>query len=240
MKVVEIFNSIDGEGKRAGELTTFIRLYGCNLNCSYCDSQYACKGKDSYIEMGIDTILGYCAVYPTKNITVTGGEPLLHSDIDWLLYALSKNGYDVNVETNGSIDIEKYYTSSNWANGPKPIKEEYENVWFTIDYKCPSSEMTDHMEMKNFTEKYCNVIYKFVVGSIADLNTAYNIIREKLLMGGKKWDGLQIYLSPVFGKIEPKQIVEYMQEHKMYSLDTPIRVQLQLHKFIWEPDKRGV
>ena len=84
MKVVEIFNSIDGEGKRAGELTTFIRLFGCNLNCSYCDSRYACENTDEnlpWIDKSIEDILAECERYGTRNITVTGGEPLIHKDI---------------------------------------------------------------------------------------------------------------------------------------------------------------
>ena len=238
MKVVEIFNSIDGEGKRAGELTTFIRLYGCNLNCSYCDSQYACTEENNYTEMSIDEILEECSKYKTLNVTVTGGEPLIHKDITWLLAALTENHYDVNVETNGSVSLDKYFNMN--GDSPKTIKEKYENVWFTVDYKCPSSNMTELMFGDNFRNKYRNVIYKFVVGSMADLNTAYNVIKDSLLNGGPKWKGLQIYLSPVFGKIEPKQIVEYMQKQGMYFRGVPIKVQLQLHKFIWDPDKKGV
>lgn len=234
MKVVEIFNSIDGEGKRAGELTTFIRLFGCNLNCSYCDSRYACENTEeniTWFDKAIEDILAECTRYGTRNITVTGGEPLIHKDIKYLLSALSKEGYDVNVETNGSISLAPYFDS--YGN----ILKEYENVWFTIDYKCGTSNMSDKMCSFNFTQYYANTVYKFVVGSLEDLNQANKIMKDILEVSNR---GNFIYLSPVFGQIEPRQIVEYMQANNLYNSITPIKVQLQLHKFIWDPNKKGV
>lgn len=244
MKVVEIFNSIEGEGKRAGELSTFIRLYGCNLRCSYCDSAYSYSIEDNAYEiMSIDTILNICKEYGTKNITVTGGEPLIHEDIKYLLYALSKEGFNVNVETNGSIFIRKYYNSDG------TLKDEYQNVWFTVDYKCPSSKMESKMCIDNFNlAKYPlqNVVYKFVVGSQQDLEKTLDIITKYILI---TWEvslpdlaklNNMIYISPIYGQIEPKEIVKFLQKHKLYNKYVPIRLQLQLHKYIWHPDERGV
>lgn len=228
MKVVEIFNSIDGEGKRAGELTTFIRLFGCNLHCLYCDTRYGCELEDAntipYTELSIDEIINKCQQLGSNNITVTGGEPLFHTDIDYLLMALSYKGYDVNVETNGSIDVQKYLSDS-----------AFKNVWFTIDYKCNCSGMTKHMNMNNFNNHIKNAVYKFVVGSVDDLKQAEDVINNIPVDSSN-----YIYLSPVFGQIEPKEIVTYMQNNlKNYNL-CPLRVQLQLHKFIWPPEQRGV
>lgn len=240
MKVVEIFNSIDGEGRRAGELTTFIRLYGCNLRCSYCDTKYSYDQQDGekpWKEMSITEIIEECDKYDTNNITVTGGEPLIHLDIQYLLRALSEAGYDVNVETNGSVSIDRYYKD----NGEHATG--YENVWFTIDYKCPSSNMTDKMYISNFSDvkhkPYKDVVYKFVVGSEQDLQESLKMICQ-LSRFIKKEHNCLVYLSPVFGQIEPKEIVEFMQKEKLCSSQLPIRVQLQIHKFIWDVNERGV
>lgn len=241
MKVVEIFNSIDGEGIRAGELTTFIRLYGCNLRCSYCDSRYACEKTEEnlpYTEMSISNIIKQCDKYDTNNITLTGGEPLIHEDVCYLLQALSEAGYDVNVETNGAVDISEYFDAYGY------ILPKYSNVFFTIDYKCPSSDMERFMLPDNFDigkQGYSNIVYKFVVGSIEDLDVARKLITEHIIPDSVDLNKTNyVYLSPVFGKIEPKEIVEYMQKYSLYNSKVKVRIQLQLHKFIWDPDKRGV
>lgn len=241
MKVVEIFNSIDGEGIRAGELTTFIRLYGCNLRCDYCDTTYSYNqetNEQPWKEMSITEIIEECDKYNTDNITVTGGEPLIHLDIQYLLRALSEAGYNVNVETNGSISLDKYYTNTGEPNIG------YENVWFTIDYKCNCSGMTDKMDLNNFNRDYRpykNVVYKFVVGSEDDLIQAYTIITNHILHASNtRTDNCYIYLSPVFGKIDPKRIVEFMQEKNLFDAKIPIRCQLQIHKIIWDVNQRGV
>lgn len=240
MKVVEIFNSIDGEGKRAGELTTFIRLFGCNLRCSYCDTPYSynqTSNEQPWKEMSITEIIEECDKYDTDNITVTGGEPLIHLDIQYLLRALSEAGYNVNVETNGSVPLSRYYKD----NGEHAAG--YENVWFTVDYKCACSGMEDKMILDNFNRNkipYKDIVYKFVVGSQDDLFKANEIINNFILSENTDGGNCYIYLSPVFGQIEPKEIVEFMQEKNLFNSKVPIRVQLQLHKFIWNVNERGV
>ena len=216
MKVVEIFESIDGEGIRVGLPVTFIRLYGCNLKCSYCDSQYACCGGD-YKEMSIDEILNEVADLGHNRITLTGGEPLIHPDVKYLLRALWDKKYEVNIETNGAVDI---------RNIPRRAK-----TIITLDYKCPSSGMEDKMLLSNLNLLRKTDVLKFVVGSIEDLNKAKDILSEYDL-----YHRCNIYFSPVFGNIEPKEIVEFLLRNKLET----VRIQLQLHKFIWEPDKRGV
>lgn len=242
MKVVEIFNSIDGEGNRAGELTTFIRLFGCNLRCVYCDTPYGYDLEQSdYKEMSITEILKECKKYTTHNITLTGGEPLIHEDVQYLLRALSENNYNVNVETNGSVSIKKYF---NFDGTPK---DEYKNVWFTVDYKCPYSQMSQNMDMDNFDVNkynYENIVYKFVVANLQDLEMAKEIITKYIFQkkeNRNKSYNNTVYLSPVFKEIEPKEIVEYLQNTpELIDSFTPVRVQLQLHKFIWPVEQRGV
>lgn len=214
MKVIEIFNSIDGEGKRAGELTTFIRLAGCNLQCPYCDTKYSWSDKDA-TEMSVLEIAEFVSRNGYTNVTITGGEPLIHPDIKVLLRALSMKGCDVNVETNGSIDIDRFRCP---------------HVFFTVDYKCPSSGMEDKMCFSMFNKLRGEDVLKFVVGSRDDLQTARRV--TQLLDD----HSCLIYISPVFGQIEPAEIVQFMQEHRMEDW----RIQLQLHKFIWDPNKRGV
>lgn len=208
--VNEIFDSIEGEGKRAGQLVTFIRLTGCNLRCSYCDTEYAfTEGK----EMTASEILDKVHYH---KITITGGEPLICEDLRRLLSDL--HGHEINIETNGSIDIEPFF--------------DFQNVFFTLDYKCQSSKMSHMMCENNFKKMRKRDVLKFVVGSKEDLEQAkkiflkyYRTLRNRV-----------IYISPVFEKIEPKEIVEFIKENKLINW----RTQIQMHKVIWEPNKRGV
>jgi len=216
LQVVEIFDSIDGEGKRTGELATFIRLAGCNLRCSYCDTPYGLEFNQGN-KMKISEIISKCKEYGNKNITLTGGEPLARLYVNDLIEELVLNGFEVNIETNGSIPL---------YNTPK-----LRNVFYTMDYKCPSSNVEDKMDKKNLTFLDENDVLKFVVGSEQDLDATKNIIQNYPLK-------CQIYISPVFGKIEPVDIVNYMKEYKITFAGA--RVQVQLHKIIWNPDERGV
>lgn len=211
MNVIEIFSSIEGEGTRAGELCTFIRLAECNLRCSYCDTEYSFTGGK---EMSVEEIMQVVDGYGNYNVTITGGEPLLQ-DLTELLNVMNK--YFVNIETNGSIN-------------PVPLYGDYTNVIFTVDYKCPSSKQEEFMNNGEALQDLedCDVI-KFVVGSLDDLNRMRQLIEENEFKA-------QVYVSPVFGKIEPKDIVDYM---KTYNLQG-VRLQLQIHKFIWPPDMKGV
>mgnify|MGYP003287577101 FL=1 len=214
MKVVEIFKSIDGEGKRAGLPTTFIRLFGCNLNCSYCDTRYGCEG-EGYSIMSILQIVSAVERCGIHSVTITGGEPLVHPGINKLVHILLEKGYWVNIETNGSQYIGKFPSS--------PL------LFFTMDYKCPSSGMENHMDCRNFELLFKNDVLKFVVGSQEDLNKSLQVI--------EKYDPqAQIYFSPVFGEIEPSEIVDFILDHGLNDC----KVQLQMHKYIWDPEERGV
>lgn len=213
-KVVEIFDSIEGEGKRAGELCTFVRFYGCNLNCSYCDTPYGKEGAQ-YTEMELDEIIGKLTY---KNVTLTGGEPLIQLGIRTLVAALVGLGFYVNIETNGS-------------RGILDIKSD--NLFYTMDWKCPSSGMTDEMYSRGFLGLTDKDVVKFVVGDKNDLLKAKEFMHQLSHYEANP----MFYISPVFGKIEPAEIVDFMKEELKHK---KVRVQLQLHKFIWDPNKRGV
>ncbi len=221
MKVVEIFNSIEGEGKRAGLPCTFIRLYGCNLKCSYCDSRYACEGGD-YTEMSIGEIVKQVKNFGCPNITLTGGEPLLHYETNELLRRLADltrlTGihYQINVETNGSIT-------------PGLVTSAPHDIFYTMDYKTKASGMSEHMNLYAISTLNENDVLKFVVGSEEDMEQALELTHQRKVKA-------QIYLSPVFGQIEPVKLVEFVQKHELWNW----KVQLQLHKFIWDPNERGV
>lgn len=217
--IIEKFLSIDGEGPTAGELATFIRFQKCNLRCSWCDTTYS-FGKESIKEvLNSQEIYDYIKENKAINVTLTGGEPLIQENIDELLDILDKDkDLKVHIETNGSIDIE-------------PFKKKYKNISFILDYKLPSSKMTKEMSENNLNVVDSNDVYKFVVGSIEDLQLAYEIIKDYDLTSK-----CLVYFSPVFGDIELHEIVEFMKEKNLNK----VKLQVQLHKIVWNKDTRGV
>lgn len=218
-KVVEKFISINGEARRAGELACFIRFAGCNLNCVYCDTKWANEKNAQYKIMSEEEIYAYIKDTGIKNITLTGGEPLLQDNIDRLLKLLSKDKQlFVEIETNGAVDIGSF----------KGIGD---NISFTVDYKLPDSGMEDKMLLHNYEIIDDNDTVKFVASSEKDLDKANEIIARYDLINKTK-----VYISTCFGKLKPEQVVDYMIGHKMNG----VRLQLQMHKYIWEPDRKGV
>ena len=216
MKVNEIFLSIDGEGIRTGMPTTFIRLFGCNLRCSYCDTMYSCEVQDGevpYKEMSVEEIINECGRLGCPNITVTGGEPLIHESINILLYELLGHHYNVNVETNGTVF---------------PIIR-HKNLFYTMDFKTLSSNMSEKMDMDAIKGLKAKDTLKFVVGTKEDLEQAVEVLNQLKTKP-------HIYFSPVFGKIDPKEIVQFLLDNRLYTC----KVQVQLHKIIWDPNMRGV
>ena len=218
-KVVEIFESINGEGKKAGQLAVFVRFQKCNLNCSYCDTRWANADTSPYTPMTTEEIYNKILYSGITNITITGGEPLLQNNIEELLIKLGENpNLKVEIETNGSINLKKF---SSLKNPPS----------FTMDYKAPSSNMEKFMDLENFSYLTNNDTIKFVVGNIKDLEKTKEIIDKYSLIGK-----CSIYLSPVFGKIELSNIVNFMKTHKLNG----VNMQLQMHKSIWDPEAKGV
>ena len=213
--VNEIFGSIDGEGIRTGELATFIRLTGCNLRCRYCDTTY------SFTEgtpMTIDEIINKVDEIGYKNITITGGEPLIHKNIDKLIDRLLGLHYKINIETNGAVDITPYISK---------------NIILTMDYKTKASGMTKYMNKQNFS-----LLREYDVFKIVCSREDFEDIKELLKNNEIK---SYIYLSPIYQEVEPSELVDLLKELHNEGIDTSkIRVQVQLHKIIWEPSKRGV
>lgn len=219
--IIEKFLSIDGEGPSSGELATFIRFQGCNLRCSWCDTVYSWNRENVDEKLSADEIYKYIKNNEVNNVTLTGGEPLIQENIDELLSILHNDSdLNIHIETNGSIDIE-------------PFKKKHgkENISYIVDFKLPSSKMTQKMNYNNLKCVTENDVYKFVIGTMEDLEKAYEIIKEYNLA-----DKCLVYLSPVTGSIEMNKIVEFMKEKNMNK----VRLQVQLHKIIWHKDARGV
>jgi len=218
-KVVEIFKSINGEGKKSGQLTIFVRFQRCNLCCSYCDTKWAIKEDAPYTLMTDEEIYNIVIDSGVKNVTLTGGEPLIQYEIEDLLLRLAKNKeLNVEIETNGSISIEELVKIE---NGPS----------FTIDYKLPASKMEEYMFLDNFKYVRGNDTIKFVAMNVNDLERVKEIVNNYKLIGK-----CNIYLSPVFGEIDLKEMVEFMKKNNMNG----VTLQLQIHKIIWDPEERGV
>jgi 7-carboxy-7-deazaguanine synthase len=220
MEVVEKFISINGEGRNAGQLAVFVRFKGCNLSCSYCDTQWANVSNAKCVELSPKEIVEYILSTGVSMVTLTGGEPTLQKDFHTLLELLSKENLSVEVETNGATDISKFCDISNRAS-------------FTLDYKCPSSGMESKMLLSNYQylDKSKGDVVKFVVGSVEDLDRMSHIVEEYSLK-----NRCYVYVSAVFGKIALSDIVEYMQAQRLNG----VSLQLQMHKFIWNPNARGV
>ena len=168
--------------------------------------------------MTAEEICDYADSTGIKNVTLTGGEPLLQEGIDELIERLIDNGHCVEIETNGSIDIEKF--------SKLPLRPA-----FTLDYKLGASGMEKYMLTDNYQYLKPGDSVKFVSGSIADLERACEIIRQFDLTSK-----CSVYISPVFGQIDPADIVDFLTANRMND----VRLQLQMHKFIWGPDRRGV
>ncbi|MBQ4068311.1 MAG: putative 7-carboxy-7-deazaguanine synthase QueE [Lachnospiraceae bacterium] len=217
--VVEMFTSINGEGMKAGQLAVFVRLKGCNLNCSYCDTSWANKKDADSTPLTARQIYNKIKEEKVNNVTITGGEPLWRNGIRELLELLAGDKeLAVEIETNGSIDLEPF---NNIENRPS----------FTMDYKLPDSEMETKMHPANLKILDKRDVVKFVAGSRKDLDRARQVIVENDLV-----TRTNVYISPVFGEIELSDIVEYMKEYNMNG----VNMQLQMHKFIWDPQERGV
>ena len=205
--ICEMFRSIQGEGAMIGTVTHFIRSSGCNLSCAWCDTKYSSSGGD---ELSVDEIMDH--VRNDRNICVTGGEPLLQSDICDLLNALLDSGKKIVLETNGSVDISKV---------PKS-----ESLMISMDIKCPSSGMSDKMLISNLEHLKVTDQLKFVIADGSDLEHTVRFIDSHDLRCG-------VILTPVGGMdIEP--LAEEAIERGMN-----VRVLPQLHKIIWG-DKRAV
>jgi len=211
MKVNEIFYSLQGESSFAGRPCAFVRLAGCDLRCSYCDSEYA---HTEGAEMSVPEILREIDAYPTRLALVTGGEPMLQPSVHDLFRGLLDKGYEVLLETGGH----------------RSLKDVDPRVHKIMDFKCPSSGMEKRNDYKNIHYLTSGDELKFVIGDRDDFDWACEMIR-------KYKDSLpvdNIHFSPVHPKLPREDLAEWI-----LSCGLPVRFQMQLHKIIWPESARG-
>lgn len=203
MKINEIFYSLQGEGKWTGLRNIFIRTSGCNLRCSFCDTQYAYNdGK----EMSIDKILSQISKYPCKYICITGGEPLLQNEILDLVDIILKRNYKICLETNGSIDIKRLSNRK--------------SLIISLDIKCPSSNMHEKILLENISLLKKEDQLKFVIKDKNDYNYAEKVI--------KKYKPIcTVFFQPVWGT-NPSDLADWI-----ICDGLKVKLGLQLHKMIW-------
>ena len=211
LKVNEIYYSIQGESTHVGRPCIFIRLTYCNLRCTYCDTEYAFyEGKD----IEIPEIMATIKQWNCNLVEVTGGEPLFQDECIYLLNELMNQNYEVMLETGGSLSISDV-----------PI-----DIVRIVDFKCPSSGMEKKNLWSIVNDLRPHDEVKFVIGDREDFDWAKEMLNKYSLN-----EKCSILFSPTFGKIDPSLIVEWILEG-----DIPVRMQLQMHKLIWESERKGV
>ena len=212
LNICEIFYSLQGESTFSGLPCIFVRLSGCNLNCSWCDTRYA--EEDSF-PLSLDQILTKIGAYNCNLVEITGGEPLLQEATPALIALLLEKQYQVLLETNGSLSMQHI---------PEPCIK-------IMDIKCPSSNESQSFLQENIDYIGKKDEIKFVIGSMEDYEFAKSMIENELSKISQK----KIHLSPVFGRISPESLAQRIIEDNLHA-----RLSLQQHKIIWTPDKRGV
>lgn len=215
LTINEIFYSIQGESTFAGQPCVFVRLTGCDLRCTYCDTEYAFyEGK----RRSLDDIVGEVARHPCRLVEVTGGEPLLQKRVHRLMARLCDLNYTVLIETSGAHDI-------------APVDPRVHRI---MDLKTPSSGECARNRMANLELLGPRDEVKFVIGSEED----YTWARDQVRAGAPGWaDRVNaILFSPVFGKMTPLDLATRVLADALPK----VRMQVQMHKLIWEPNQRGV
>ncbi len=213
LKVNEIFYSIQGESTFAGCPTVFIRLTGCNLRCNYCDTEYAFNDG---VNMTLDQVVTKVKSYGCDLVEVTGGEPLIQKNTPVLIKKLLKVGFTVLLETNGSQDID--------IIDKRCIR--------IVDIKCPSSGEEGNNDLANLTKLQKNDEIKFVIGTREDFDFAEKTIE---IIYKNRIEVKNISFSPMYGKMKPDVLAGWILKNNL-----KVRLNLQIHKYIWHPEKRGV
>jgi 7-carboxy-7-deazaguanine synthase len=212
LRINEIYYSIQGESTWVGSPCVFVRLTFCNLRCNYCDTEYAFyEGKNRTLNEILDTV----ATFRCGLVEVTGGEPLLQKNVLPLMSMLCDSGYTVLLETSGAHDISKV--------DPR--------VHRIMDLKTPGSGEVDKNLWSNVAHLTPRDEVKFVMGSREDYEWSRDRVQQYELPSSCH----AVLFSPIFGRIDPRQIVEWILADKLN-----VRFQLQMHKFIWSPTQRGV
>lgn len=213
LKVNEIFYSIQGESSYAGFPCVFVRLTGCNLRCSYCDTRYA-YDEGEYLR--IDEVLKQVAAYQCALVEITGGEPLLQEDTPLLITGLLDDGYQVLLETNGSLDV--------GVVDPRCVR--------IIDVKLPSSGEFHRNNLQNLNRLTDKDELKFVIGGQSDYACAREIMK---CISSDMLKKIVINFSALYGVVEPMQLAGWILADRLH-----VRLNLQLHKIIWPVEMRGV
>ncbi len=211
MRITEIFHSIQGESTFAGRPCVFVRLTGCPLRCTWCDTDYAFYGGT---EQSVDEVLAQIRSYGCGLVEVTGGEPLTQPESLPLLSRLCREGFCVLLETSGALDTASV----------DPL------VHVILDVKCPASGMTSRIHWPNVERLRPIDEAKFVIQDRADYEWSTAVLARYGLA-----DRCPVHFSPVFGVMDPRLLAEWVLADRL-----PVRLQLQLHKQIWAPDMRGV
>jgi 7-carboxy-7-deazaguanine synthase len=212
LTINEIYQSIQGESTWAGERCIFVRLTFCNLRCNYCDTEYAFyEGKKQTLKEIFDVV----AAFHCPLVEITGGEPLVQKNVLQLMSMLCDAGHTVLIETSGAHDISDI--------DPR--------VHRIMDLKTPGSGEVDKNRWSNINHLTTRDEVKFVMGSREDYDWSYDKVRRFDLI--KRCHA--VLFSPIFGRIDPRQIVEWILADEL-----DVRFQLQMHKFIWSPAQRGV
>ena len=206
LNITEIFYSLQGEAKEVGIPTVFVRLTGCPLRCNYCDTAYAFKGNNP---LSIQHILDEVAQYNAQYVCVTGGEPMAQSNCLKLLDSLIDSGYNVSMETSGSIDI-------------TPVNS---RVSIVMDIKTPSSTEEHQNRYENLPILKSKDQLKFVIASRSDFDWCTEILDNHEVES-------QILFSPVYESLKPVELAEWILEKKLN-----VRLQVQLHKLLWGDQK---
>jgi 7-carboxy-7-deazaguanine synthase len=212
LTVNEIFHSIQGESTHAGRPCVFVRLTACDLRCSWCDTPYAFyEGR----KMAVDEVVTKVRDYGCDVVEITGGEPLLQKDVYPLMDHLLAEGHTVLLETGGHVSVEQV-----------PL-----GVFRVIDVKCPGSGEADKMYWANLDCLRPTDEVKFVIKDRADYDFARRVVEERQLIGRCA----AVLFSPVHGVLDPKPLAEWILADRL-----GVRLQLQAHKYIWDPRTRGV
>ena len=206
LNITEIFYSLQGEAKEVGIPTVFVRLTGCPLRCNYCDTAYAFKGNNP---LSIQHILDEVAQYNTRYVCVTGGEPMAQSNCLKLLDSLIDSGYNVSMETSGSIDI-------------APVNNK---VSIVMDIKTPSSTEEHQNMYENLSVLKPKDQLKFVIASRSDFDWCTEILNNNSVES-------EVLFSPVYESLEPVKLADWILEKKLN-----VRLQVQLHKILWGDQK---
>lgn len=216
MKVNEIFFSIQGESTYAGLPCAFVRLSGCNLRCSYCDTRHAYEeGEEETPEQVTEAV----TQFPTGLIEITGGEPLLQPETLGLITALADRSYKVLLETNGTVSL-------------RGIDARATTI---MDIKCPGSGMSEHIFWENLGLLRSHDEIKFVLTDRADYDWSVKVMQEYRLH-----EKHTVHLSPALGVLEPAELASWMLGSRTLNDGPNVRLHLQLHKYIWPRVERGV